>query len=146
MFPKQANDITILCVDDDSDVLNLLKKILTGAGYSVSVAADGKQGIAEALSRQPDLILMDVMMPEIDGYVACFELQANPETKFIPVIFLTALDDEVNRAKAFAVGAADHLSKPIRKEVLLRKIDEQIKTDERLAREVALLIRLVEQQ
>ena len=131
MVPKETNDVTILCIDDDPDVLNLLKKILTGAGYSVIVAGDGKRGIEEALSRQPDLILMDVMMPEIDGYVACFELQSNPDTKFIPVIFLTALDDEVNRAKAFAVGAADHLAKPIRKDILLKKIDEQIKTSSR---------------
>ena len=131
MVPKETNNVTILCIDDDPDVLNLLQKILTGAGYSVIVAGDGKKGIDEAQSRRPVLILMDVMMPEIDGYVACFELQANPETKFIPVIFLTALDDEVNRAKAFAVGAADHLAKPIRKDILLKKIDEQIKTGSR---------------
>jgi len=71
---------------------------------------------------------MDVMMPEIDGYTACSQLQENPGTVYIPVIFLTALDDEVNRAKSFAVSAVDHIAKPVRKAILLSKIEEQLKT------------------
>lgn len=128
MSAKRASEVVILCIDDDRDVLSLLEKILTGAGYSVITATDGRQGIQEAVNRQPDLILMDVMMPEIDGYTACSQLQENPGTVYIPVIFLTALDDEVNRAKSFAVGAVDHIAKPVRKAILLSKIEEQLKT------------------
>lgn len=131
MPTKKASEVVILCIDDDRDILNLLEKILTDADYSVITATDGQQGNKEALNRQPDLILMDVMMPEIDGYTACAQLQENPETVYIPVIFLTALDDEVNRAKSFAVGAVDHIAKPVRKDILLNKIEEQLKTKRR---------------
>jgi type II secretory ATPase GspE/PulE/Tfp pilus assembly ATPase PilB-like protein/FixJ family two-component response regulator len=125
---KRTSEILILCIDDDLDVLNLLKTILTGAGYSVITAENGRLGLHEARLRQPDLILMDVMMPEIDGYAVCSQLQENPETVYIPVLFLTALDDEINRAKSFAAGAVDHIAKPVRKDILLNKIGEQLKT------------------
>ncbi|MGV8058172.1 MAG: ATPase, T2SS/T4P/T4SS family [Smithellaceae bacterium] len=128
MSAKRSSETLILCIDDDCDVLNLLENILTGAGYSVITAENGKQGLSEAHSRQPDLILLDVMMPDIDGYAVCSQLQANRETVYIPVVFLTSLNDEVDRAKSFAVGAADHIAKPVRKDTLLAKIEEQIKT------------------
>ncbi len=128
MSAKRTSEILILCIDDDLDVLNLLKTILTGAGYSVITAENGRLGLHEARLRQPDLILMDVMMPEIDGYAVCSQLQENPETVYIPVLFLTALDDEINRAKSFAAGAVDHIAKPVRKDILLNKIGEQLKT------------------
>jgi type II secretory ATPase GspE/PulE/Tfp pilus assembly ATPase PilB-like protein/DNA-binding response OmpR family regulator len=118
----------ILCIDDDRDVRNLLEKILTGAGYTVTAAGDGRQGLIEARKRTPDLILLDVMMPEIDGFSVCTQLQANQVTAYIPVIFLTALDSEEDRAKAFAVGAVDYLAKPVQKESLLAKVEEQLKT------------------
>jgi type II secretory ATPase GspE/PulE/Tfp pilus assembly ATPase PilB-like protein/DNA-binding response OmpR family regulator len=118
----------ILCIDDDRDVRNLLEKILTGAGYTVTAAGDGRQGLIEARKRTPDLILLDVMMPEIDGFSVCTQLQANQVTAYIPVIFLTALDSEEDRAKSFAVGAVDYLAKPVQKESLLAKVEEQLKT------------------
>jgi len=118
----------ILCIDDDRDVRNLLEKILTGAGYTVITAGDGRQGLIEARKRRPDLILLDVMMPEIDGFSVCSQLQVDQETAYIPVIFLTALDGEEDREKAFAVGAADYLAKPVQKESLLAKVEEQLKT------------------
>ena len=118
----------ILCIDDYRDVRNLLEKILTDAGYTVTAAGDGRQGLAEALKMRPDLILLDVIMPEIDGFSVCTQLQADQETAYIPVIFLTSLDGEEDRAKAFAVGAADYLAKPVQKESLLAKVEEQLKT------------------
>ena len=118
----------ILCIDDDRDVRNLLEKILTDAGYTVTAAGDGRQGLAEALKMRPDLILLDVIMPAIDGFSVCTQLQADQETAYIPVIFLTSLDGEEDRAKAFAVGAADYLAKPVQKESLLAKVEEQLKT------------------
>ena len=117
----------ILCIDDDSDVRNLLKKILAGAGYTVTTAGDGRQGLIEARKRRPDLILLDVMLPAIDGFSVCSQLQADQETTYIPIIFLTALDGEEDRANAFAFGAADYIAKPIQKEGLLAKVEEQLK-------------------
>ena len=117
----------ILCIDDDRDVRNLLEKILTDAGYTVTAAGDGRQGLAEARKMRPDLILLDVMMPAIDGFSVCSQLQANQETAYIPIIFLTALDGEEERANAFAAGAADYIAKPVQKESLLAKVEEQLK-------------------
>jgi len=118
----------VLCIDDSIDVLNYLEKILTGAGYKVITAQDGGQGLIEARNKKPDLILLDVMMPKIDGFMVCSQLQASAETSYIPVVFLTALDGEDDRAKAFAVGAADYLAKPVQKEALLAKVAAQLKT------------------
>jgi len=128
MSVNRPSGAAILCIDDDRDTLNLLEKILTGAGYTVITAGDGRQGIVEARSNRPDLILLDVMMPEINGFMVCSQLQANPDTAYIPVVFLTSLGGEEDRAKAFAVGAADYLAKPIQKEILLAKVEEQLKT------------------
>ncbi len=124
---NRSSGAVILCIDDDRDILNLLDKILAGAGYTVIKAGNGRQGLVEARSRQPDLILLDVMMPEIDGFIVCSQLQANPDTAYIPVVFLSALVDEADRAKAFAAGAADYLAKPVQKESLLTKVEEQLK-------------------
>jgi CheY-like chemotaxis protein len=118
----------ILCIDDDCDVRNLLEKILTGAGYTVITAGDGQQGLIKARNNKPDLILLDVMMPEIDGFSVCSQLQVDQETAYIPVIFLTALDGAEDRAKAFAVGAVDYLAKPFQKESLLAKTEAHLKT------------------
>ena len=128
MSAKRSSGAVILCIDDDREILNLLGVVLAGAGYVVIKAEGGKQGLIEARNRRPDLILLDVMMPEIDGYIVCSQLQANPGTVYIPVIFLTALDGEMDRAKAFAVGAADYISKPVQKDILLTKVGEQLKT------------------
>ena len=117
----------ILCIDDDSDVRNLLEKILTDAGHTVTTAGDGRQGIAEARKNKPNLILLDVMMPQIDGFKVCSQLQADKETAYIPIIFLTALDGQEERANALAAGAVDYLAKPVQKESLLAKVEEQLK-------------------
>jgi type II secretory ATPase GspE/PulE/Tfp pilus assembly ATPase PilB-like protein/DNA-binding response OmpR family regulator len=128
MSVNRSSKVVILCIDDDHDVLNLLEKILTGAGYTVITSGDGGQGIVEAEKRPPDLILLDIMMPEIDGFRVCSRLQANLETAYIPVVFLTALDGEEDRRKAFAVGAVDYLAKPVQKESLLTTVEKHLKT------------------
>jgi type II secretory ATPase GspE/PulE/Tfp pilus assembly ATPase PilB-like protein/DNA-binding response OmpR family regulator len=128
MSVNRPSGAAILCIDDDRDTLNLLEKILTGAGYTVITAGGGRQGIVEARNNRPDLILLDVMMPEINGFMVCSQLQADPDTAYIPVVFLTSLGGEEDRAKAFAVGAADYLAKPVQKEILLAKVGEQLKT------------------
>ena len=118
----------ILCIDHDSDVLNLLGKILSDAGYKVVTTQDGGQGLVEARKRKPDLILLDVMMPKIDGFIVCSQLQASPETAYIPVVFMKSQGSEENWAKAFAAGAADYLAKPVKKEALLTKVVQHLKT------------------
>jgi type IV pilus assembly protein PilB len=128
MSENQSSGAVILCIDDDREVRNLLEKILTVAGYRVITAGDGKQGLIEARNNKPDLILLDVIMPGMEGFKVCSQLQADQETAYIPVIFLTALGAEEDRAKAFAVGAVDYLAKPAQKEILLAKVAEQIKT------------------
>ncbi|MEI6609672.1 MAG: response regulator, partial [Deltaproteobacteria bacterium] len=128
MSENQSSGAVILCIDDDREVRNLLEKILTVAGYTVISAVDGRQGLIEARNNKPDLILLDVMMPGMEGFSVCSQLQADQETAYIPVIFLTALGGEEDRTKAFAVGAVDYLAKPAPKEILLAKVAEQIKT------------------
>jgi type II secretory ATPase GspE/PulE/Tfp pilus assembly ATPase PilB-like protein/DNA-binding response OmpR family regulator len=128
MYVNRPSGAAILCIDDDRDTLNLLEKILTGASYTVITAGGGRQGIVEARNNRPDLILLDVIMPEINGFMVCSQLQADPDTAYIPVVFLTSLGGEKDRAKAFAVGAADYLAKPVQKEILLAKVGEQLKT------------------
>jgi len=107
----------------------------------VITAGDGRQGLIEAYNRQPDLILLDVMMPEVNGFVVCSQLQENPETIYIPVVFLTALDSEVDRSRAFAAGATDYIVKPVRKDNLLATVGKQLKTSlrwQKLKESVAL--------
>ena len=131
MLVNQSSGAVILCIDDSRDSLNLLEKMLKGAGYTVITAENGKQGLIEARKNKPDLILLDIIMPVMDGYEVCSQLQGDPETAYIPVIFLTALDSEADRTKAFAVGAVDYLVKPVQKNILLAKAEEQLKTRHR---------------
>ena len=131
MSVTQSSGALILCIDDNRDSLNLLEKILKGAGYTVITAENGRQGLIEARKNKPDLVLLDVIMPVMDGYEVCSQLQSDPETAYIPVIFLTARDSEADRTKAFAVGAVDYLIKPVEKNILLAKAEEQIKTRHR---------------
>ncbi len=112
---------TILIVDDTPMNLDLLFKHLTRSGYKVLVAQNGVMALRQAEQTQPDIILLDVMMPEMDGFETCQKLKANEATKDIPVIFMTALVDIENKVKAFTIGAVDYVTKPFeRKEVLAR--------------------------
>ncbi len=111
----------ILIVDDQPENLHLLTIVLKNAGYSVRQLRSGKMVRDSIRSAPPDLILLDIMMPEIDGYEVCQQLKADSHTYDIPVIFISALDRTVNKVKAFAVGGVDYVSKPFHdKEVLAR--------------------------
>lgn len=112
---------TILIVDDTPMNLDLLFKHLTRSGYKVLVAQSGAMALRQAEQTQPDIILLDVMMPEMDGFETCQRLKQNEKTKHIPVIFMTALVDVENKIKAFTIGAVDYVTKPFeRREVLAR--------------------------
>lgn len=118
----------ILSVDDDPRIQKIIELYLTKNGYQVAFASTGAQALKLLQSQKPDLILLDVIMPEMGGYEVCAKIQANAETAYIPVIFATALGEERDKAKAFAVGAADYLVKPIKKDDLLAKIKAHLKT------------------
>jgi type IV pilus assembly protein PilB len=119
----------ILCVDDDEVTRRLLERLLENAGFDTLTAKNGEEALVKVNKRKPDIILLDIMMPEMDGYEVCSRLQENNETSYIPVIFVTALGDKQDKAKAFSVGAADYLVKPIKKDDLMQKIRKHIKTD-----------------
>jgi CheY-like chemotaxis protein len=112
----------ILYVEDNEDNVFMLKNRLSRAGYTVVIATDGAQGVAMALSERPDLILMDLSLPVLDGWEATRQIKAAPETKHIPVIALTAHAMTGDREKAMSAGCDDFDTKPIELPRLLGKI------------------------
>ncbi len=121
MISFSAQDINILIVDDIADNLKVLANTLSAQGYQVRCAKNGLTALRGASAILPDLILLDIKMPDLDGYEVCQRLKANILTCNIPVIFLSALDDVLDKVKAFEVGGVDFISKPIQvKEVLVR--------------------------
>ena len=111
----------ILIVDDTPTNLDVISEALSDAGYTVAIATSGERALKQLERRSSDLILLDVMMPGIDGFETCVRLKANPKTCDIPVIFMTALSDADSKIKGFEVGAVDYITKPFQeKEVLAR--------------------------
>lgn len=118
----------ILVVDDDQVSLQLTKGILSSSGYDIATAASGRDALFTLREVKPDLILLDVMMPEMNGYDVCSRLKEDKEIAFIPVIFVTALEEEQDKAKAFAVGGADYVVKPINREMLCKTVNKHLQT------------------
>ena len=112
----------LLYVEDNDDNIYMLKNRLTRAGFTVIIATDGAQGVAMAASEQPDLILMDLTLPNIDGEEATRRIKADPATRSIPVIALTANAMPEDREKALAAGCDDFDTKPVELPRLLGKI------------------------
>lgn len=110
---------TILVVEDNPKDLVLARDLLNLSGYKAIEATDGEQGVKLARKYKPDLILMDVMMPKMDGYTACRAIKMDKATREIPVVMLTALDYDLNKALAGDVGANGYLTKPISRQKLL---------------------------
>jgi signal transduction histidine kinase len=117
---------TLLIVDDTEANLGVLFDFLSNNGFKVLVAGDGKRAIQKAKYAKPDLILLDVMMPGIDGFETCKILKSDEQTQEIPVIFMTALADTVDKVKGFQLGAADYLTKPIQHEEVLARVTSQL--------------------
>lgn len=117
---------SILIVDDTPDNVRLLSTILTEQGYQVRKALNGQRAIATVQEFPPNLILLDVMMPEMNGYEVCAQLKASPKTSYIPVIFLSALDDVLDKVKAFDVGAVDYITKPFQNKEVLARVANQL--------------------
>jgi len=108
-------------VDDEPNNLNLVRQILRDH-YELSFAINGLEAIEAALNVQPNLILLDVMMPDMDGYAVCRRLKSNPTTSKIPVIFVTAMGEEKDERSGFEVGGVDYITKPIRPSILQARV------------------------
>ncbi|WOD40278.1 response regulator [Nodosilinea sp. E11] len=112
----------ILIIEDEPSVLDNLQDILTLENYAVVIAHNGRQGVEAALEHRPDLILCDVMMPEMDGFEVVKVLRETPTTQTIPFIFLTAKADRLDQREGMDLGADDYLTKPFRPQEVLRAI------------------------
>jgi eukaryotic-like serine/threonine-protein kinase len=113
---------SIFLVDDDPKNLSLLAGILGERGYQVRAANSGRRALAMIEERAPDLIMLDVTMPELDGYEVCRRLKANPATHDIPIIFISALDDVLDKVRAFEVGGVDYVQKPFQAQEVAARV------------------------
>ena len=128
----------ILVVDDDLAINELIKVNLELSGYSVISALDGNKGYALAKQEQPDLIVLDVMMPEVDGYTVAKRIRENESTKDVPIIMLTALGMLQNKAQGFDIGVDDYLVKPFEMDELLMRIKALLKRSNNIPKSVAV--------
>jgi len=124
--PNQNFKINILVVDDTPNNLRLLSAMLTGENYEVRKALNGAMALTACQRLLPDLILLDVMMPEMDGYEVCRCLKAEEQTSAIPVIFISALDDVFDKVKAFEAGAVDYIIKPFQQAEVIARIENHL--------------------
>jgi len=118
----------ILIVEDDPKSMTLTKDLLKISGYTTIQAADGMQGVELAKSAKPDLILMDITMPKMDGYTACHDIKADPVTRNIPVVMLTAMGYDLNKKFAKQMGADGYVTKPFSRQELIDAISPLLAT------------------
>lgn len=121
----------VLVVDDDPDMLSFIDAVLTDHNYKVISTHSGHEALTKVVTIMPDLILLDITMPYLSGYEVCAKLQEREETAYIPVIFVTALGEEQNKAKALAMGAVDYVVKPVEEKKLLEKLQNHLRTSRR---------------
>jgi PAS domain S-box-containing protein len=124
--PEQPPKANILVVDDTPDNLRLLSAMLTQLGYEVRRVINGQTALKTAQAAPPDLILLDIMMPDMNGYEVCQRLKASPVTREIPVIFISALDEVLDKVKAFAVGGVDYITKPFSEEEVFARVENSL--------------------
>jgi PleD family two-component response regulator len=136
-----AANADILIVDDTPANLNVLSAILGKRGYRVRPAINGALALKAAQKAAPDLILLDVQMPGLDGYEVCRQLKADAQTRAIPVIFISALDDVLDKVEAFQVGGVDYITKPFQIEEVLARVENQIALHQQREEIAALLAR-----
>jgi CheY-like chemotaxis protein len=126
-MPKMAKRVLII---DDSATSRMAQQIIVReAGYEISIAEDAEKGIALARAERPDLVLLDVMMPGMDGFTACQALREYPETRLLPIILVTSEREEGSVETGFACGCSDYVLKPIDRVELLAKIDNFLSAD-----------------
>jgi signal transduction histidine kinase len=127
MTEEKHNKGKILIVDDVLINLRILAQILTDFGYQVYGFDNGTDALIEVIRIQPDLVLLDILMPDIDGFEVCKRLKSNDKTKDIPVIFVSAADDVVNKVKAFSIGCVDFITKPYQIDEVLARVTTHLK-------------------
>ena len=134
----------ILIVDDSPENVRLLSSLLLDSGYRVNTATDGKMALAQVRQECPNLILLDIMIPEMDGYQVCRLLKSDAKTRHIPIVFLSGLDSELDIIEAFKVGAVDYITKPFfveevifRVRAQLNVIQQQRKFEQELVKQIA---------
>ena len=127
--PRRAGALgTVLIIDDEKPVHELLERELAGAGYDILHAAGGREGLRLAKQARPDVITLDLIMPDLDGWSVLKALKADPELCDIPVVLVTIMRD---RDLGFALGAADYITKPLEREVLMRVVGRHVRGDGR---------------
>jgi len=140
--PYPPSKESILIVDDTPTNLQLLAQMLSEQGYKVRMAQDGTMALLSVESSPPDLILLDIMMPELNGYEVCSKLKASSFTKDIPIIFISALNEVFDKVKAFEVGGVDYITKPFQAQEVLARVEHQLhirKLTQQLLEQNALL-------
>ncbi len=122
----------ILVVEDDRAIANVLEYNLTSEGFSVTCAMDGQDALNQARAKKPDLVLLDVMIPVVDGIQVCRQLRSDPSTTDTPIIMLTAKGEETDQVVGFSVGADDYVTKPFSVRILLERVKALLRRRERL--------------
>jgi len=128
--PKAPSRERILIVEDEEDILELIRYNLTREGYRVSAATSGEDGLRAAMRDKPDLVVLDIMLPGIDGIEVCRRLKADPQTRYIPVVMVTAKGDESDVVTGLELGADDYLTKPFSPKVLIARLRAVIRRRE----------------
>ena len=114
----------ILVVDDEVNITQILEFSIGSEGYEVITASNGEEAVEKARREQPDLVILDIMMPKIDGYEACRLIKSNPLTKNIPVVLLTAKGRDIDKRLGYEVGATDYIVKPFSPNKLIERIHQ----------------------
>lgn len=121
---SEQSNFKVMVVDDTEVNIDILVETL-GNEYDVSVAMDGEDALQDIAENPPDLILLDIMMPGMDGYQVCEKLKEEDRTRDIPIIFLTSLAEKQDKAKGFQLGAVDYITKPFNPEVVMERVKNQ---------------------
>jgi DNA-binding response OmpR family regulator len=127
----------ILVVDDDAELVELISFNLKQAGYSIGTASNGVEAIKKTHSLEPDLIVLDVMMPELDGFAVCEILRRDTATATVPIMMLTALSSELGRVAGLGSGASDFVTKPFSPRLLVQRIEELLQKSSNLPQTAA---------
>ncbi|MEL4895825.1 response regulator [Crocosphaera sp. Alani8] len=143
---REPEDCSILIVDDDRTMRNLLKIALEQEGYRTFEAKNGQQCLEQYSYQKPDMVLMDAIMPGIDGFTCCRQLRSLSNNNYVPILMITALDDQDSIDQAFAAGATDYVTKPIFGSVLLHRVNHLLSNGRTLRRLNLLESRLAKQQ
>jgi len=126
-FAGKTMSLTVLLVDDEKDILELLKYNLQKEGLQTLTASNGKEALILA-AKKPNLVVLDIMMPEMDGWEVCKALRQNPATAQIPIIFLTAKDDEIDEVVGLELGADDYITKPVKVRTFLARVKRVLRS------------------